>query len=160
LRLTVTESSDQVYLVALRLLAGRDYTRAALTRKLEQRGYATELIDAVVARLAAENFLNDRRYAVRLIDQSRENGRYVGYRLRQELQRRGVPATLLDELLAEHIDADEETALARQLVARRYARFDPALSDEGERRRVAGFLQRRGFRLTTIWSLLKDHHDR
>lgn len=154
MRSSVKEPADQVYLQALRLLAGRDYTVAALTRKLEQRGHAAEQAAEAVARLVVEHFLDDRRYAERLIEQCRASGRYVGYRLRQELKRRGVPAAVSAELLADYRDGTEEIDLARQLIARRYAGFDPVTSDDRDRRRVAGFLQRRGFSGEVIRQLL------
>lgn len=125
-----------------------------MARKLEQRGYEQEQIAEALARLSAERFLDDRRYAERLIVQAHESGRYVGYRLRQELKRRGVPSELAAELLADRPDTGQETTLARQLVARRYAGFDPAASDDRDRRRVAGFLQRRGFGVEVIRQVL------
>lgn len=154
MRLTVTESASQVYLAALRLLAGRDYTVAALARKLEQRGHPPEQAAEAVARLVAERFLDDHRYGERLIAQCRASGRYVGYRLRQELKRRGVPAEVAAELLADPPENGEELALARHLIDRRYAGFDPATSDDRDRRRVIGFLQRRGFGAGVIRQLL------
>lgn len=145
MRSNVSKPADQAYLAALRLLAGRDYTVAGLARKLEQRGYPPEQTAEAAARLVSERLLDDRRYAERFIEQCREHGRYVGYRLRQELKRRGVPAELIATLLADGPGRKEELDLARQLVARRYAGFDPATGDDRDRRRVAGFLQRRGF---------------
>ncbi len=155
MRSTGTEPGEPAYRLALRLLADRDYTVAALARKLDQRGHAPEEVAGAVARLVAERFLDDRRYAEHFIVQARESGRYVGYRLRQELRRRGVPSELLGELLAERADRGEEADLARRLVARRYAEFDPATSDDRLRRRVAGFLQRRGFCPDVIRHLLE-----
>lgn len=154
MRSTVTESAVQTYQAALKLLVGRDYTVSALIRRLEQRGHAPEQVAEAVARLVSEGFLDDHRYGERLIAQCRECGRYVGYRLRQELKRRGVPAEVVAELLADPLENGEEFALARQLIARRYAAFDPATSDDRDRRRVAGFLQRRGFGVGVIRQLL------
>ena len=155
MRSTATEPREPAYQSALRLLAGRDYTAAALARKLEQRGHAAGQVAEAVARLRAERFLDDRRYAEHFIAQACESGRYVGYRLRQELKRRGVPPELLVELLADRADSGGEVDLARQLVARRYAGYDPAGSDDRLRRRVAGFLQRRGFSLDVIRQLME-----
>jgi len=154
LRSTVTDTVAQTYQAALRLLAGRDYTVAVLVRKLEQRGHAPEQVAAAVARLVSERFLDDHRYGEGLIAQCRASGRYVGYRLRQELKRRGVPAEVVVELLADPQENGEELALARQLISRRYAGFDPVASDDRDRRRVVGFLQRRGFGAGVIRQLL------
>ena len=154
MRSIVTDSAVQTYQAALRLLTGRDYTVATLRRRLEQRGHAPEQVAEAVARLVAEHFLDDYRYGERLIDQCRDSGRYVGYRLRQELKRRGVPAEVAAELLAEPLENGEEFALARHLISRRYAGFDPGASDDRDRRRVIGFLQRRGFGVEVIRQLL------
>lgn len=154
MRLSVSEPADQAYLAALRLLAGRDYTVASLARKLEQRGHGPEQVAEAVTRLVGERFLDDHRYGERLIAQCRASGRYVGYRLRQELKRRGVPAEVAAELLADPQEDGEELALARQLISRRYAGFDPGASDDRDRSRVIGFLQRRGFGAGVIRQLL------
>lgn len=142
------------YNLALRLLTGRDYTVAALTAKLARRGCPEASVQASIARLLREGFLDDRRYAERFVEACRTNGRYLGYRLRQELRRRGVAAELIASVLAESPETVAELELARELVVRRYSGFNPALADDRERRRIAGFLQRRGFGVGTIRTLL------
>lgn len=142
------------YIVALRLLAGRDYSTASLRDRLARRGYCHDVAAGVVARLERDGLLNDRRYAERFVAQNRASGRFVGYRLRQELRRRGISAELAAVVMADEPDAQPEVELARELVARRYAGFDPASADERERRRIAGFLQRRGFGSETVRAVL------
>jgi regulatory protein len=145
-----TKLDADPYLVALRLLAGRDYTVTAITRKLLIRGCDEGQVVSVVDRLVADRFLDDRRYGERFVAAVRESGRFAGYRLHQELHRRGVPSDLIKDLLQEKTDVSEEFTCARDLVVRRYTGFDPKTADERERRRVAGFLQRRGYRSEVI----------
>ena len=160
MRLTVTDrpvrraAAADPYTSALRLLAGRDYTVAAITKKLLDRGCDAAPVEQAINRLIAERFLDDRRYVERFVEASQAIGRYVGYRLRQELRRRGAPDALVTAALDGYQDPLEEIAVARSLVARRYAGFSPAHAPDQERRRVAGFLQRRGFRSDTIWKVL------
>lgn len=149
-----SDQGQECYLAALRLLSGRDYTTQGLQRKLQLRGFAASDAKASIERLVNDGYIDDRRYAERFITTARESGRFTGYRLRQELQHRGVSADLLDELLQKQPDQDRELEQARMLVARRYSSFDPLLADDRERRRVAGFLQRRGYRMALINSLL------
>ena len=149
-----SDQGQECYLAALRLLSGRDYTTQGLQRKLQLRGFAASDAKASVERLVQEGYLNDRRYADCFITTARENGRFTGIRLLQELRRRGVPSELLDELLREQPDQDRELEQARRLVARHYSNFNPQLADDRERRRIAGFLQRRGYRMALINSLL------
>lgn len=152
---TGSEGCRKAYPIALRLLASRDYTVAGITGKLLLRGCATEDVQAAVSRLQQERFLDDRRYAERFIESAASSGRYVGYRLRQELRRRGVAVELIEDILGGRRNAaDDEYELACALVARRYAPFRAAAADDRERRRVAGFLQRRGFGSGTIRAVL------
>lgn len=149
--------SDQLkdcYLAALRLLTGQDYTALGLQRKLLLRKFSTADVKAVVERVTREGYLHDQRYAECFVASSRASGRFTGYRLRQELQRRGVPLELADELLRESPDECFELEQARELVSRRYRQFDPLSAGEKERQRVAGFLQRRGYQVSVIRSLL------
>ena len=105
--------------------------------------------------MEAEGYLNDRRYAERLVTSAQETGKYVGYRLRQELKKRGISGEIADELVHQD-DSVEQLRLARQLVQQKYHSFDYSLADERERRRVAAFLQRRGFGFETIIRLLNS----
>ncbi len=132
--------------MALRLLSGRDYTRQALQHTLQQRGVSAAEAQTAVERLVQEGFLQDRRYAERFVAAVRESGKYTGYRLRQELRRRGFPVELIDEVLRRGLDEVDECNHARALVERRYTGFDPQTADAREVMRVTGFLQRRGYR--------------
>lgn len=125
-----------------------------LMRKLLLRRFSQIDAKAAVERLVREGYLQDRRYAERFIATARETGRFTGYRLRQELQRRGVGVELLDELLRELPKEEGQLERAQNLVTRRYPGFEPQTADERERRRVAGFLQRRGYGYDVVREVL------
>lgn len=154
MRLTATSQASECYLAALRLLTGQDYTVLGLMRKLLLRRFSQIDAKAAVERLVREGYLQDRRYAERFIATARETGRFTGYRLRQELQRRGVGVELLDELLRELPKEEGQLERAQNLVTRRYPGFEPQTADERERRRVAGFLQRRGYGYDVVREVL------
>ena len=143
--MTGSSQTSECYLAALRLLTGQDYTGAALRRKLQMKRFSAEEAQQAVDRLILEGYLQDQRYAERFVAAARQNGRYVGYRLRQELRRRGVPADLIDQVLQDTPDDGDDLIRARELIERRYAGFNPQMADDRQRRRIAGFLQRRGF---------------
>jgi len=142
------------YLVALRLLTARDMSVSALRQKLLQRKCLPHMVEDCLQRLQQERFLDDRRYAERIVEAVLNSGRYVGYRLRQELKRRGVAAELIEELTTGRTDQQQELELAVQLVLSRYPDFAENNNDQRLRRRIAGFLQRRGFGYETIGDLL------
>ena len=135
---------------SLRLLTRRDHSVAELRRKLALRGYAPATVETVLDRLTRLGYLDDRRFATLWAEAALRGGKGVGPRLRQELQRRGVASELIAETLEQLASEHDEHQVLADLVARRFAGFDPVRADDRERRRVYGFLQRRGFSLSTI----------
>ena len=72
------------------------------------------------------------------------SGRYVGVRLRLEMPKRGVPEELVDEQLGRISQEHDEDEQARQLLARHFPGFFFVEAGDGEKGRVARYLQRRG----------------
>ncbi len=135
---------------ALNLLARRDHSSAELSRKLAARGFAAEEIDTAISRLHALAYLDDRRYAEQWAARAVREGTAVGPRLRLELRRRGIPPEMVEAAMAAAGEELDERQAIGELLARRFAGFDPAAATQQEKRRVVGWFQRRGFSLSAI----------
>lgn len=141
------QALDAVRERALRLLARREHGVKELGEKLMRRaGTHPEDVREVVQELADRELVSDRRYAeafardaVRLKPRARRL--LVG-----ELVARGVPAPLagrsVDAVFAE--EEVDDAALARRL-AEAYLPRIAGRSDAARWRRLAGYLQRRGY---------------
>jgi regulatory protein len=160
LRSKSTENStpEQAWQYALRLLAARDYTRSRLGEKLLARGFSEEDSETAIRRLEIERLISDRRFAERFAQSAMAAGRFFGPRLRLEMRRRGVPVDLIDEVLAQSAGEYDEGEELRLVLEKRFPSFAGAAADDREKRRVIGFLQRRGFGISTILRVLKEHH--
>jgi len=154
-RSTEPSSPERAWQYALRLLAARDYTSARLRKKLRDRLFSDADADAAIARLEAEQWLNDRRFAERFAESALAAGRFFGPRLRVELRRRGVPTELVDEVLGHALAEYDEGEELRVILDRRFPEFDATAAGDREKRRVVGFLQRRGFGLAAIFKAIK-----
>jgi regulatory protein len=139
------------------VLALRDHSEAELRRKLKQKGHDDEGIEATLARLRELGYLDDARFARVFAESSIRNGRGYGARLKLELARRGVAGGIIQETLAELSEEYGETEVLSQTIARRYPGFDPASASDKEKRKVVGYLQRKGFSLSAILAGLKIH---
>ncbi len=139
----------------LRLLSRRDYSLGELRQRLLAKGFAEDAVAEAVSRGVELGYLDDARLIERVSQALLEQGRAAGPRLAMELRRRGFPRELVDTALATLSAAGGEELSLRELIARRFARFDFASADERERRRVVTFLQRRGFSLDRILNELK-----
>jgi len=147
-------SPRSAYQAAVALLAVRDRTRFELSRLLAARGFPQAELESALDRLKEQGYLNDRRLAT-IWAKSRLRAKPMGpYRLRQELDSKGVEEHLVREVLREMYEDGEETAARRAMAAKVSAlRHLPAASRTG---RVARFLQRRGFSTQVIWRLLGE----
>ena len=143
----------------LRVLALRDHSEAELRRKLAAKGYLEEDVEESVARLKELGYLDELRFARRFASSALRNGRGYGSRLKMDLARRGVAQAIVNEVLGELSQEFSEAELLRDIMARRYAGFDPATATDKEKRRVVGYLQRKGFSLCAIFRELKAQED-
>jgi regulatory protein len=125
---------------ALALLAGRDFGRVELSRRLERRGYPAAVVSAVVEGLVAERLLSETRFVEQFIRQHAGRG-HGPIRIRAELRERGVPAEEIEAGI--EAAAQDWAAVARDVRRRRFGVSPPG--DYAERARQARFLQYRGF---------------
>ena len=129
---------------ALRLLTGREHSRAELARKLAPHAESVEVLEAVLRQLIEKKQLSDERYAeARIHWLSRK---YGAARIRQDLKAHGVAAPVADR-----VSSAGDLEKARAILARKYR--TPATTRE-EKARRARFLQARGFSLDVVQALV------
>ena len=124
---------------ALALLDKRDYSRAELLRKLEEKGIAQPDAEAAVDRLCDLGFVDDARYAPIVVRHYAAKG-YGRRRVQQELQRRGIPKELWDRAL-EQMPEQDETVLRLLRSKLRGADTD----DRAALKKAADALLRKGY---------------
>ncbi len=138
---------------AYRFLMYRPRSRAEIEIKLRDKEFDGPLIDAVVADLERLGYVNDRLFA----DQwaaSRVRIRGFGRRrIEQELRNKGVGRETIRQALERLFEEASELDVARKEAGKKLkalARFEP----EVRRRRLAGFLERKGFSHDIIRQML------
>lgn len=133
---------------ALRLLAGREHSRAELERKLaaheEEPGQLARTLDD----LQAKGFISEARVIESVIH--RRASRLGAARIRQELAGKGLDGQAVAEAL-EGLKATE-LARAREVWSRKFGGLAPA--DAKERARQARFLMGRGFSSEVVRRIL------
>ncbi|MBI4495868.1 MAG: regulatory protein RecX [Deltaproteobacteria bacterium] len=130
---------------ALRLLAGRDFSRAELGRRLEAGGFPPGEVEKTLARLEERGHLDDRRLARRLAILLAGEKLLGPRRIEQKLTQRGIPPNLAGEALAQ---ADEILAVGerlRRVLRRKLQGRSPREIPPAEGRRLAHSLSRQGF---------------
>jgi regulatory protein len=140
------------YQKALQLLATRAHFRRELEGKLLQRGYPTDDVEAALARLTEEKYLDDRATARVFVESRQERTSEGRTRLRSELLRRGAPEDAVAAALAELTPEDDLPAAREAAEAwRSRGGADP--------RSLARHLERKGFSRRAIVSVLNGELD-
>jgi regulatory protein len=127
-----------------------------LRRRLARRGYPPEKISAVLARLTASRYLDDVEYA-RAWARSRAHRRSLGpTRLAQELRAKGLAEGDIARALREAYTERGAREVAEAAALRKLPALQ-GLSPDVARRRLGGYLSRRGFAAEIILALCRKH---
>jgi len=141
---------------ALMSLARREHSRAEVVRKLKQKGFDGEIIAHVCDELEKRKYIDDRRFA-RLWIERRKAYHPRGRRmLALELEQKGVAPDLAREALDEHFPEDDERKALIELIGKR-RRMSSHHKPDVFKRRLMGFLARRGFSYDDIRRTLAEH---
>jgi len=141
----------QAYSYALDLLAARAYSTQQLRRKLRQKEYEPADVDAVIERLTSSGLLDDAKYASEFARQRLVSGGSSVRRVQQDLARKGIDRTVATDAVdsvVEEESVDVYESLER--IARKKVLSMGDLEPEVKRRRLFGFLARKGYELDDI----------
>lgn len=139
---------------ALYLLDVRDYSFVELYRKLE-KNYDGDVCIKVCKNMAELRLINDRRYAEMRARELFEVKRVGMFKAKQELKRRGLSDTIIEEAVEPYADEEECFSRLEELVERKYERY---LTDEKGVKKVKNALLRQGYRYAEINAVL-DMYD-
>lgn len=130
---------------ALALLSFRPRSRAELRRRLVEKGFEGDVADECVAGLGEMGLVDDTAFAEMFVRDRVRLRPHGSRRLTQELRAKGVDAETAKAAIGEVLETEEasETELARRAAARWKPR--PGEDRNAARRRLHGFLARRGF---------------
>ena len=123
---------------ALRLLSGREHSRAELQGKLARHEEEPGQLARVLDELQAKDFINEQRVVDSVVH--RRAARLGGMRIRQELQAKGLDQDKIHEAVTAL--KSSELVRAREVWARK---FDALPAGTAERGKQARFLAARGF---------------
>lgn len=135
------------------LLAVRARSAGELRRRLRQKHFSPELVDQVIAELQAKGYQSDEDFARQYAGEKWTLSGWGPARVRQELRAKGIAPELTDQVVDETFADTDLVAALLPLAMKRWCTTE-GLPTETRRRRLAGFLQRRGHDWETIQQVL------
>lgn len=142
---------DDARAYALKLLGQRSYTTKDLRRKLTQKEFPAEEIERTIVRLSETRIIDDERFALNFARTKLSGSGASKRRIVQTLARKGIPREL-SERAVDQVIADEgiDTQVTLEKVARKKFASYGDLEPHVLRRRLYGFLARRGYDMDEI----------
>jgi regulatory protein len=156
-RLEAASLAEKAMLAAARLLDARPRSTAEVRLRLRRKEFPPEVIEQAVERLVDLGLLDDAAFSRYWVDNRqsfRPRGRLA---LRDELRRKGVDRTTIEQAIAEadaEGEPDAEAARAEQVARNALRRYADSPDRATFQRRLGGLLQRRGFSLDVIRPIL------
>ena len=139
---------------ALGLLRENIYSKTQMTQQLEREGFREQTINIIITELINSGHIRDRLFAEKWIQRrqkSNPRGRTV---LKQELIDKGVDPQTAEQVLTE-VKTEDEARLALQIAQKRVKHYK-RLPIHVAKRRLHGFLARRGFESEIILQVIEN----
>jgi regulatory protein len=150
----------EAYAAAYRLLAIQARTESGLREALLRRGYSAEHVALVMAEMARLGYIDDVAAASRWAEHAAGERRYGVLGIAVKLSSRGIDPLLAAQAAQAAYESEglDEYEVARGLAAGRISADELCDDELRERvlRRVARFLEHRGFRADTISRVVRD----
>lgn len=140
--------SPDVETALLRALTRRDLSEREVRTWLSVRDVPENDIEEWVERMHRLGYVDDLRMATHLVDKLVARGGKGRGVIVQKLTERGIDRATASKAVS-HLDDDSQQEQATELAVARASRMG-TLTDEAARRRLHGFLARRGFSSTVI----------
>lgn len=149
----LNEQEKQAFITSLRLLAATPKSRRILKTKLSDKGFDEQVVQRILEKLERQGLLNDRNYALsvmQLFTDYRPSGRR---RIAFELEKRGIQKALIQDVIQNYAP-EEERQNAFELAKQKWEKW--VQFEKGKRRKkVYDFLVRRGFDYTLSREVLE-----
>ena len=141
----------EIYKKSLDLLAQREHSIWELRQKLRQRFTGFREVEPVLLQLEEQKFLCDERFSLNFVRSRMANRSWGAYRLRAELQQRGVAGQWIEQAIVSEVD---ESILRKKVEA--LVRKSEFPTDPAAKRKLAQKLYRRGFSQELINQVLSQ----
>ncbi len=147
------DNTVQAKLNAERFIATRMRSEREVRQRLRRQGFPDDVIEEIIVVFRRVNMLNDAEFARMWVRDRLALRPRSAAMLRRELRTKGVTEEVTDQVLQEAFEDREEADIARAL-ADSYCRKHPNIEGEVLKRRLAGFLQRKGYTASLVYDVV------
>ena len=137
---------------AMHLLERMDRTEAELYTKLKRDLYPEDIIEIAMQYVKSFGYIGDKGYARRFVE-SRQ-GSKSKLEIKMDLLQKGISKEIVSEVLEVYYDGQDESMAIQRLLNKK--RYSAETATEEEKRKIYGYLMRKGFAYEEIRRVIKD----
>ncbi|HHV26909.1 regulatory protein RecX [Anaerosalibacter bizertensis] len=148
-----SEEQNRANDYALKFLSNRWRTEKEIVDKMIKKGFDEEVINETLAYLKKYNFIDDRRFAEIYTEEKVRLKKLGSYRIKHELQNKGVDESIASEIVEKYSDNEYERAM--ELATKKIKSYK---NDDKNAiyRKLGGYLQRRGYSFECVSKVLRE----
>jgi regulatory protein len=139
---------------ALRYLSYRDRSEFEVSARLGQKEFAKNIVRETIDWLTGLGYLNDERFALAWSRSRVSTKKFGEYRLRRELAAKGLKSETIEKAMRIVYSESNEWDLAQACAQKKLAHLK-GVDPKSKSRRLAQFLQRKGFASETVFKTVK-----
>ena len=139
----------------IRLLKFRPRSEVELRQRLLRKGFSQAVVDPLIEEFRRKGFLNDAKFAQYFATQqmtAKPSGRRA---LLMSLKAKGVDPQLATQAVEMASGGRDELEVAREVALARFSHLQ-GVAPEAAKRRLFGFLSRRGFSSDVIYQVVRE----
>lgn len=137
---------------AMHLLECMDRTETELYAKLKRDLYPEDIIETAMQYVKSFGYIGDSVYAKRFVE-SRQNTKSK-LEIKMSLLQKGVSKEIVSEVLETYYDGQDESVAIQRLLNKK--RFSAETATEEEKRKMYGYLMRKGFSYEDIRRVINE----
>lgn len=139
--------------VLLHQLARSAKSTSQLRKILEQREIPTDIAEKLLERFTEVGLIDDAAFAETIVNSRRNYKGLAKSAIKRELNEKGVSQEMVEEAVS-GITAEDDFESAKQLATRRFGQMSH-LEKDVRTRRLAGYLQRKGYASSAVFAAIK-----
>ncbi|MCY3740642.1 MAG: RecX family transcriptional regulator [Candidatus Poribacteria bacterium] len=130
------------------------YTKSEMKRHLEREGFSATAIETSITELIRSGHIRDRKYAENWIARRQKSNPRGKTLLKHELVDKGIDKEIAEQVIAT-VEVEDETKVALEIAQKRAKQYK-RLPTHVAKRRLHGFLARRGFGSDIVRQVLEE----
>lgn len=130
------------------------YTKNEMEQRLEREGFSTKTIETAIEELIHSGHIRDRKYAETWIVRRQKSNPRGKTLLKNELIDKGIDRETAEQVVS-NVETEDEMRVALQIAKKRAKQYE-RLPIHVAKRRLHGFLARRGFASETVRYVLEQ----